>query len=391
MYVMFLFVVEYGTYFLINNLRKDFQWLITSEDEEPDLDKKGLKKFWDFGFDPKLGWVRKPNTSKTEAGKFGRTRYNIGKKGYRENPGFEGLKKRISCYGDSFTFARQVNDNETWEWYLSSLTNTNVLNFGVGNYGVDQALLRLKREYPKNKTKIVIMGIVPSTIVRIMGVWKHYNEYGNTFGFKPRYMIREGKLKLIENFINTHDKFLEYKMYLPLIRRVDYFYKTKFRKEMIQFPYFVSVLTDPFRNIPLILRVAWFKYKPDYEGGYPTPMKKIMDINLKLRRKMFKQDIPVRLLRKIIEEFVSYGEKKGFTPVLLWMPQKDDLIHIKKKRKNYYKEFLSKLDIKTIDLTKYLINEDLDSIYSDDNKYGGHYSKIGNKLVAEIIKGELNV
>ena len=37
----------------------------------------------------------------------------------------------ISCYGDSFTFCRQVNDDETWEHYLSKKLKTNVKNFAV--------------------------------------------------------------------------------------------------------------------------------------------------------------------------------------------------------------------------------------------------------------------
>ena len=46
----------------------------------------------------------------------------------------ENIKSNILCFGDSFTFCRQVNDNETWEYYLSELENTNVKNFGVGRF-----------------------------------------------------------------------------------------------------------------------------------------------------------------------------------------------------------------------------------------------------------------
>ncbi len=41
----------------------------------------------------------------------------------------------------SFVFSRQVEDDETWQHFLSRLSHSNVLNFGVGNYGFDQALL----------------------------------------------------------------------------------------------------------------------------------------------------------------------------------------------------------------------------------------------------------
>ena len=257
-----LIILEIFCYILINRLRDEFQWLITPKDEYPKLDKDGLKKFIKHGYDPELGWIRKPNTEKEEIGKFGKTKYHINSDGSRKNPGHEKLPRKISIYGDSFPFARQVNDNETCNWYLSELTKTNVLNFAVGNYGLDQALLRLKREYPKNKTKFVIMGVVPSTIVRVMCMWKHYNEYGNTFGFKPRFIIENGKLKLIRNYIDKGNKFKEYKKYLSEIRKYDYFYTTKFKKEMIQFPYLISILSDPIRNISLIFLVS--KYTISY-------------------------------------------------------------------------------------------------------------------------------
>ncbi|MBI2654831.1 hypothetical protein HYX06_00205 [Candidatus Woesearchaeota archaeon] len=390
-----LISLELFFYLLITDLRKDFQWIITTKDEYPQINKEGFKKFINHGYDPELGWVRKPNTEKEEIGKFGKTKYHIDSRGSRSNPGHEKLPKKISFYGDSFPFGRQVNDNETCQWYLSELTETNVLNFCVGNYGLDQSLLRLKREFPKNKTKVVVMGVVPSTIVRIMCMWKHYNEFGNTFGFKPRFILERGKLKLIKNYIDTEKKFMNYKDCLPQIRKYDYFYKTKFQKEMLQFPYLISVFCNPIRNIPLIFLVSKYKWLGKHKKleAYPAPMNMIMRINLKLRVDMFRKNASaVRLLEKIIEEFAGYGKEKNFIPVFLLMPQKDDLLLARKKKKIYYEELINHLQNKmfAIDLTKYLVSrKDLDKIYSDDNQYGGHYSKFGNKLIAKIIYNRL--
>ena len=199
---------------IVKSINKDFQWLIIEKDEAPKLSKQGLRKFLLHGYDPELGWVRKPNTSHDEIGKKETTTWHIDERGSRKNPYLGSKESKISCYGDSFTFARQVNDDETWEYYLSELTKTNVQNFGVGNYGLDQAVLRLKREFPKNPTKIVIMGIVPDTISRILSMWKHYYEYGNTFGFKPKFKINGGNLELLKNPINTEKKFDEYEKFL---------------------------------------------------------------------------------------------------------------------------------------------------------------------------------
>jgi hypothetical protein len=93
-----------------------------------------------------------------------------------------------------------------------------------------------------------------------------------------------------------------------------------------------------------------------------------------------------------VEEFTNYGIENNFTSIFLWMPQKDDLLYIR-KHGNYYNKFIEKVkkEIKIIDLTDTLINcTNLDSLYCDDSHYGGHFSIEGNKLIAEIIYKELN-
>ena len=320
--------------FIIRNLRKRFRWLITPLDEYPKLDEKGLKKFIEHGYDPQLGWVRKANTSNMEKGRYGQTCYHIGSNGARLNPGHEELESRISCFGDSFTFCRQVNDDETWAWYLSRLSGTNVLNFGVGNYGIDQAYLRMLRELKNLKTNIVMMGVVPSTIVRILCVWKHYNEFGNTFGFKPRFELKDGKLILIKNIIDDESKFYGYEKFLEEIRANDYFYKMKFRNEMIRFPYLYSVLRKPGRNIPIIsaLLLSMFLDRLNIKNSWINeyPLMKIMEINRILRYRLFQDGYVTNLMRAIVQEFISSVKEKGAKPILLLMPQKDDVLFIRR-------------------------------------------------------------
>ena len=384
---------------IVKSINKDFQWLIIEKDEAPKLSKQGLRKFLLHGYDPELGWVRKPNTSHDEIGKKETTTWHIDERGSRKNPYLGSKESKISCYGDSFTFARQVNDDETWEYYLSELTKTNVQNFGVGNYGLDQAVLRLKREFPKNPTKIVIMGIVPDTISRILSMWKHYYEYGNTFGFKPKFKINDGNLELLKNPINTEKKFDEYKKFLSYIQENDFFYKNKFRKEKISFPYSVTILRNLKRNYGIINQARKSKKtKSENQETAKIPwdlMSIIMKINLDWRIKLFKDKNTIILLKKIIEEYVEYSKQQNFKPIFVFLPQKDDILFIKQKY-HFYQEFINELmkinNLIFIDITKKLIEEEnLDKFYSDDNWYGGHYSKEGNKNIAKFIFSELAI
>lgn len=389
--------IEILLYFWTRFVRRRFQWLITNTDEKPTLSKEGLEKFFEHGYDKELGWVRKPNTAHDEVGKFGPTKWTINQKGCRTNPNFDELESTISCYGDSFAFCRQVNDDETWEHYLSELQKTNVLNFGVGNYGLDQSILRLQREFPKNKTKTVILGVVPDTISRIMSLWKHYYEYGNTFAFKPRFVLEGGNLKLIKNKIDDESKFLTYKSFLDEIKQVDFFYEKKFKKEKVFFPYSFTLLKNIQRNTWIFFWVTSIhiakKLKIDTKNIEWFPMQKIMRINLRWRIMLYNLEEPSHLMKKLVEEFASYSKEQQFTPVFVFIPQKDDLIFIKTKF-HFYKKFISEISqiqgLYFIDLVQPLLGvHDLDELYSDDNEYGGHLSKIGNKKVAEIIHVEL--
>jgi len=383
---------------IILYVNKRFSWLITDKDEKPTLSESGLKKFISHGYDSEFGWVRKPNTFHIENGKEGSTKWTINSIGARTNPNFENLESRISCYGDSFTFCRQVNDDETWECYLSELQHTNILNFGVGNYGLDQTLLRLKREYPKNKTEIVIIGIVPDTISRILSIWKHYYEYGNTFGFKPRFILTENNLRLIKNPIDHESKFFHYEKYLDQIKENDFFYHNKFKKEKIRFPYSITILKNIKRNFSIIYWILliqiYKKLKKDVSNIEWNPMRTIMRINLNWRIKLYQDPSAIMLLKEIIKEFIKIMQEKNATLVLVFLPQKDDVNFIRKNF-HFYKNTL--LEIKrldnlcVIDLTDYLINQkNLDELYSDPNNYGGHFSKQGNKIIANILNEELN-
>ena len=396
--ICILILIESLIFILVNFVRKNFQWLITNKDEFPKFSQRDLEKFFPNGFDSELGWVRKPNTNKIEKNGNKQTTWNINSIGSRINPNFEKYDSLISCYGDSFTFARQVNDDETWEHYLSKYLKTNVLNFGVGNHGIDQSLLRLKREFPKNNTPIVILAVVPDTISRILSTWKHYYEYGNTFAFKPRFIIKNSELILIKNPINKESKFTIYQNYLKEIQKNDFFYKNKFKKEKLKFPYSFSILKNPHRNFSIIWWVCVIQFfhliKLDTSKIDWNPMRIIMKINLQWRVKLFSDENTITLLQKIIEDFVTYSKNENFIPVFIFLPQKDDVIFTKNYF-NFYNKFEKSLlkikDLVYVDIMKSLQNiPNLDEFYSDKNEYGGHYSQLGNKKISEIILNDLN-
>ncbi len=385
-----LLLLEILLILTVKGLRKNFQWLITEADEYPELDKKGLHKFFNSSYDPELGWVRKPNTTGTERGQKGEITFQIDSFGARQNP-HPVSTNEIAAFGDSYVFARQVEDNETWEAQLSAMLNRGVMNFGVGNYGADQGLIRYERTKLPEDITIAILGFVPETICRVHSYWKHYLEFGNTFAFKPRFRLtKNNELELLENPIKTPMHFNRLDEIIPEVRKKDEFYERKFRSVQFRFPYLVSYFRNPKRNANIIGALTRREVKnlfgPVSSKIKNLPFRQIMKYNIKGSHEMYGEEKSKLLLKKIIQRFQEKASQRGHKPLILVMPQLLDLELTTGKKAPYqefYKEFKNEIDV--IDMTPIFKEMRFRELYIDD-QYGGHLSKKGNKIVAEEIK-----
>ena len=370
----------------LRRLRSDFQWLIMAKDELPELDQKALVKFEKKSMDPELGWVRKPNTYGCERGYNGeKTHFTVDSHGARFNPGYEDKHPAILVFGDSYAFARQVNDNEAWSHIVSKQTDLNILNFGVGNYGLDQAILRMKRELPNHASELAIVMVVPETICRIQSMWKHYSEYGNTFAFKPRFVLDGDKLVYKRNLIDKKDKYLRYADYLDEIKFNDYFYKTKFKRDILTFPYTLSFARSFSRNGPLIaaLLKARFSSAPEVQG---RPFQMVLKKNQQISMSLYQDRLSTKLIEALVRHGKEVAKQHGNEFLFCMVPQMQDLELIK-HHGSYYRPLLDRLSQFTnvLDMTDLLTSQNnLSCCYTHD-MYGGHLSKYGNQLVADLI------
>jgi hypothetical protein len=383
--------VEILSQILVIYLRKDCPWLITSKDHVPDIDQDDLNRFVKHGWDSELGWNRKPLTERDEYSSTGnKTTFHIDQLGARKNPGFENQAPEILACGDSYTFARFVNDDETWPNQLSHNLKTNVANFGVGNYGLDQATLRLEREIKQHPTSIVLMGVVPETISRVHSYWKHYSEYGNILAFKPRFILKNEDLELLENPISTVDMFNQLELILPAVQNNDYFYETKFLKDVIKFPYSLNILKNSSRHVPLILAALKDRFKGNTQSSYA--FEKVIDRNIDIAATLYKNEECLDLLSLVCKRFKSTVEQFNATPIFIMLPQIQDINRIS-SGDHYYLPLINKLEtanLLTIDFGPLLSAvKDPSKLFVED-KYGGHYSVEGNQIVADHISKELS-
>ena len=417
--VLLFLLIELVLHILTNRLRDKFadrvNWhkgrlitnLITSKDIVPFIAKKGLYSFAIYFYDSVLGSVTKPNIANVEKhetaqGKVVTTKYSINSFGSRSNPGHEHLPTDIACFGDSITFCRHVNDDQSWQFYLSELTEHNVTNFAVGNYGVDQAFLRFKREADNGlEGSIVLIGIPPETIRRSLSCWKHYFEFGNVYNFKPRFKLEKGELKLVPNFMDNLEKYLNLKDNLKMIKKNDFFYKKKFKKYLFTFPYLFSIVRSPVRKLSLlyyygmtylseIVNVDWtksifFPKKNKIINGIKNIGGLYFDFQDKI--KYFQKAEIVGLTAAIIKAFSDCIRQHNKIPYVVVLPTKTDLEYIKKTQHIYYQSLIGKVSdfVGVVDVGKALVKADsLDNIFADTG-YGAHYNSEGNKVVARTI------
>jgi hypothetical protein len=120
-------------------------------------------------FDPQLGYV--PNASRVPDGIDGSiSTYTYGSLGERLVVNHAGTACRVHTYGDSMTQCHQVSDGETWQEYLAAHLGEPILNFGVGGYGVHQAIARLRRN--RDEAPFVVLNIFHDDHFRSLDKWR---------------------------------------------------------------------------------------------------------------------------------------------------------------------------------------------------------------------------
>jgi hypothetical protein len=151
--------------------------------------------------DASTGWTYRPDALLFD-GRF--TTNSLGMRAAREfseAPPADTI--RIAAFGDSFTAGADVKDDEVWTHALETALldrhiRAEVLNFGVGGYGMDQAYLRWQNAGSGLSADIIIFGFQPENLQRNVSVFRPI--YARKTGIplsKPRYTLQGEELVLL--------------------------------------------------------------------------------------------------------------------------------------------------------------------------------------------------
>ncbi len=365
---------------------KNIKWIITKKKLSESFNKKKFLNFKKKNFNYRLGWNKKPRIKNYEYLNKKKIYYSIDVKGYRSSK-FNHKSNKIVTFGDSYTFCRQVNNYDTWQEFISKQKNIFVSNFGVGNYGLDQAYLKYLNQSKNYKNKKIIFGIVPETICRVQSSWKHYLEFGNLHGFKPYCKLENDKIVIKSNPLKYKTKFSEIDKIINKTKSFDRFYKDKYLKYLLKFPYVINF----FKNLDFNSRVFYKIFTSKVLNNENNLQEKIFPIvmrsNIKLSHNLYNEEYSKDLLSKLITKINNEISKKNKCYFVIF-PQ---LFDLRLSSRQNYQKFYQNLDkrINVIDLTTYFIaKKNYEKLYIND-KYGGHLNKQGNKFAAKIIQNYL--
>ncbi len=131
-------------------------------------------------------------------------------RGARLSPSNDSLGDVASCvdvYGDSFAFSDEVSDEDAWANVLADRLGCRVDNYGIGGYGVGQALLRLEGNLDiRPPAETIILTLYPGNLVRNVNQWR-YLLTRNPLTFKPAFYLGETGVEQAPLFDGDYDDF----------------------------------------------------------------------------------------------------------------------------------------------------------------------------------------
>lgn len=156
-------------------------------------------------FDAELGWCPKPDS--------GWSPYQYDWAGCRianeplAHERVPGVRRAVAV-GCSFTVGDEVEARDTWEGQLERLVpDLEVANLGVGGYGVDQSLLRLRRDGTRLHPDEVWLGVLPNVMLRVVTTYAPaLSRWDFPVSFKPRFELEQnGELQFVPSPAQTLD------------------------------------------------------------------------------------------------------------------------------------------------------------------------------------------
>jgi hypothetical protein len=315
-------------------------------------------------YDPSLGWS-------IGANKFGDSLYTSNSQGIRAMREYtlepDSGVFRIATFGDSFTHGYEVPDGETWEEYLEEMLqqegiNAEVINFGVGGYGMGQAYLRYQEMGRDFNPHLVIFGMQMENFWRTLNTCRaqYYRGTGIVLT-KPRGYLENGELKWANRPTVAPENLLEVLLHF---------------EESDLYPY------EEFKEKVMYRGDAWFSWSYTYLLAVNVWEKAVTSQKEAAYRTIAKHEEGRELIGHIVNSFANEVKEAGADFMVVKLPMREHVAYYRENGEVQDNEYISS------------ITSDFPVVYADsafaeqvDNEtfLAVHYSAQGNKTVAELL------
>jgi hypothetical protein len=329
------------------------------------------------GFDAELGWSIQPGGRiDYEQRRSGRNfSYIANAQGFRANREYDHEPPadmlRVAAFGDSFTHCDDVGYDDCWiAAMMARDPGLEVLNFGVGGYGPDQAYLRYQRLGQQFDPDIVLIGFMSENIRRSVNVYRpFYLPDGGQPMTKPRFRIVDGELVLLPN---------------PMQSLADY-------QRLLDDP---ATTLAAFGENDMIYQVRYRSGPFDFS---PT-VRLTKLVSEKLRRRYIGDGIVDRgiyntdseafaVVTAIMDAFYAEAIAHGSIPIIVLFAGPIDLNDYAAGKPRRYRPLIDHLDgqqYRYVDTLDPLV-AGLGTDYEAHQLFVGHYSRLANNIVAGAV------
>ena len=292
---------------------------------------------------------------------------------------------RVAAFGDSFVYGNEVANENCWPTVLEKeFPAVEVLNYGVGAYGTDQAYLRYLSEGSDLSPQIVIIGFTTVNLQRILNVYRRFISDQEFPGVKPRYELSDKEeLRLLPNPIvslSGFERYLQSPRAVTELGEHDYWYQPLvYENPCYDYSASVRFLTQ----FTIKLANRYFNEDRLCRGSL---------INWDSNCKFNTSSTAFKIQIKIIERFASDVRARGAIPVVALFPDKLSIHRVHKNGTSIYyplADWLKENRIDYVDLISAFSEGDVEGSLDKWFMGGGHYSPLGNKIVAQALGMEI--
>ena len=316
-----------------------------------------------------LGWTIKP-------GGYWYDLYRANAQGIRGDREYQNVPQkniiRIVTFGDSFTHGEEVKNADTWQEQMNQVRqNLEVINFGVGGYGLDQSFLRYRNEGRLYNPHIVFIGFMEENINRLVNIFRPFYLPGIPLT-KPRFITQGKQLVLMPNpmadFNDCKNLLHNPKIFLSKFGAHDFHYNVGLKDGPLDFSPAVRMLKLLYNRI----YSSYLEYtdKSIYKSGYFNPKSEAF-----------------RICVTLFDTFYHEVQKNNSLPVIVLFPNRTDIERYRKYKTKVYSpliEYFHSKGYRFIDVIdafeKYAKSSRTDELFLKQ-----HYSSLGNSVVARFL------